>query len=178
MWEKMKQYTANLLVDGIVQGVGFRPTIYRLAKVMKLNGYVRNMGNIVEIVVQGTYDDIKLFIDQIQEHKPIRSEINNIHVDIHEQTTPKYNDFTIVNSSNEISGTAVIPPDMSICDECLDEILDTNNQHYYYPFTACTNCGPRFTIIDEVPYDRKNTTMKKFPLCKHCNQEYTNPLDR
>lgn len=176
----MKKYTARLLVDGIVQGVGFRPTVYRLAKVMGLNGYVRNMGNIVEIIIQATDDDIVLFVDQLQEHKPIRSEINNIKVEIIGEITQEeeYTDFTIVESSNKISGSAVIPPDMSICDECLSEILDTQDQHYYYPFTACTNCGPRFTLIDEVPYDRKNTTMDDFPLCSYCADEYTNPLNR
>lgn len=176
----MKEYTAYLLVDGIVQGVGFRPTVYRLAKLMNLTGHVRNMGNIVEIIIQGTYDDIKLFVDELQEYKPVRSEINNIDVEIKGEVTPetKYDDFTIKESSDKISGSAVIPPDISICDECLNEILDINNRHYYYPFTACTNCGPRFTVIDKVPYDRKNTTMDDFPLCTHCEEEYTNPLDR
>ena len=119
----MKEYTAYLLVDGIVQGVGFRPTVYRLAKVMNLTGYVRNMGNIVEILIQGSYDDIKLFVDNLQEHKPIRSEINNIQLNIEDEVTSndKYDDFTIINSSDKISGSAVIPPDMTICDECLDE---------------------------------------------------------
>ena len=176
----MKEYTAYLLVDGIVQGVGFRPTVYRLAKVMNLNGYVRNMGNIVEIEIQGTYDDINLFVDELQEHKPVRSEINDIKLEIKGEVTEqnKYTDFTIIESSNKISGSAVIPPDMSICDECLEEILNTEDQHYYYPFTACTNCGPRFTLIDEVPYDRKNTTMNDFPLCSFCDKEYTDPLNR
>lgn len=174
----MKEYTAILLVEGIVQGVGFRPTVYRLAKDMNLTGYIRNMGNIVEIVIQATKNDIDTFVKRLEQDKPIRSEINNIQVDIKEQVTHKYADFTIVESSDEISGSAVIPPDMSICDTCLDEVLDMNNRHYYYPFTACTDCGPRFTLIDKVPYDRKNTTMDEFPLCNDCNEEYTNPLDR
>lgn len=176
----MTEYNGYLLVDGIVQGVGFRPTVYRLAKVMNLTGYVRNMGNIVEILIQGPYDDITLFVDQLQEHKPVRSEINNIKVDIKERTNndKKYDDFSIINSSDKISGSAVIPPDMSICDNCLKEVLDDTNQHYYYPFTACTDCGPRFTLIESVPYDRENTTMNEFPLCSYCEEEYTNPLDR
>lgn len=176
----MKKYTACLLVDGIVQGVGFRPTVYRLAKVMKLNGYVRNMGNIVEIIIQATQDDINLFVDELQEHKPVRSEINNIQVEIRGEVTPenRYKDFTIIESSNQISGSAVIPPDMSICDKCLEEILSDTDQHYYYPFTACTDCGPRFTLIREVPYDRKNTTMDEFPLCTYCDREYSDPLNR
>ena len=176
----MDEYNGYLLVEGIVQGVGFRPTVYRLAKVMNLTGYVRNMGNIVEILIQGTYDDINLFVDELYEHKPIRSQINNIKVDIKDKVNPndKYDDFTIIESSDKISGSAVIPPDMSICDKCLDEILNDKDQHYYYPFTACTDCGPRFTLIDKIPYDRKNTTMNEFPLCDYCNEEYTNPLNR
>jgi hydrogenase maturation protein HypF len=176
----MDEYNAYLLVEGIVQGVGFRPTVYRLAKVMNLTGYVRNMGNIVEILIQGPYEDINLFVDELYEHKPVRSQINNIKVDIQDKISPedKYDDFSIIESSDEISGSAVIPPDMSICDTCLEEILNDKDQHYYYPFTACTDCGPRFTLIDKIPYDRKNTTMDEFPLCDYCNQEYTDPLNR
>ena len=177
----MVEYTAKLLVEGIVQGVGFRPTVYRLAKLMNLTGYVRNMGNIVEIILQGPYDDITLFADTLQEKKPPRSEINNIKIDFQGQidnNTKIYDDFIIIESSNKVSGSAVIPPDMSICQECLDEILNMNDRHYYYPFTACTNCGPRFTVIDDVPYDRKNTTMDDFPLCNSCSDEYSDPIDR
>ena len=176
----MDEYNGYLLVEGIVQGVGFRPTVYRLAKLMNLTGYVRNMGNIVEILIQGPYDDINLFVDELYEHKPVQSQINNIQVDIQDKVTEenKYADFTIIESSDKISGSAVIPPDMSICDTCLAEILNDKDQHYYYPFTACTDCGPRFTLIDKIPYDRKNTTMDEFPLCDFCNEEYSNPLNR
>ncbi|MCD7781784.1 MAG: carbamoyltransferase HypF [Methanosphaera sp.] len=177
----MVNYTAKLLVEGIVQGVGFRPTVYRLAKVMNLTGYVRNMGNIVEIIIQGPYDDITLFAQELEEHKPPRSEIHNITITFQEEVDENskiYDDFVIIESSDEVSGSAVIPPDMSICQECLDEILYMNNRHYYYPFTACTNCGPRFTVIKDVPYDRQNTTMDDFPLCNSCSDEYHDPIDR
>lgn len=175
----MKEYTAYLLVDGIVQGVGFRPTVYRIAKSLDLTGYVRNMGNIVEIVLQGSYDNINSFVDNLQKNKPVRSEINNITLDIQcESDSEKYIDFKIIDSSSEISGSAVIPPDICICEECLSETLNIEDRHYHYPFTACTNCGPRFTVIDTIPYDRKNTTMTHFPLCKSCDEEYHNPLDR
>lgn len=175
----MKEYTAYLLVDGIVQGVGFRPTVYRIAKSLDLTGYVRNMGNIVEIVLQGSYDNINSFVDNLQENKPVRSEINNITIDIQSgNNSDKYTDFKIITSSSEISGSAVIPPDISICDECLNETLNSEDRHYHYPFTACTNCGPRFTVINTIPYDRKNTTMTYFPLCKSCDEEYHDPLDR
>lgn len=174
------KYTASLLVEGIVQGVGFRPTVYRIAKALNLNGYVRNMGNIVEIIIQGKQETIDQFIQDLQTKKPIRSTINNIEADIQpvDENTKIYDDFSIKESSDAISGTSVIPPDMSICDECLDEIYNNTDRHYQYPFTACTNCGPRFTLIRDVPYDRKNTTMDEFPLCEDCLKEYYNPENR
>ena len=111
----MKKVNAYLLVDGIVQGVGFRPTVYRIAKSMNLNGYVRNMGNIVEILIQATKEEVEQFVENLKENKPVRSEINNITIETKEETTTeKYDDFTIINSSDKISGSAVIPPDMSI----------------------------------------------------------------
>lgn len=172
------KYMASLLVEGIVQGVGFRPTVYRIAKSMNLTGYVRNMGNIVEILIEGTKTDVENFPDELKQRKPIRSQINNIKIDIKQQDTSNYDDFIIKESSDNLSGSAVIPPDMSICDECLNEIFTQDDRHNKYPFTACTNCGPRFTLIDKVPYDRKNTTMDEFPLCNECNDEYEDPIDR
>lgn len=173
-------YTASLLIEGVVQGVGFRPTVYKIATSMNLTGYVRNMGNIVEIKIQGEKDTIDKFIKQLQIRKPVRSTINNIKTNIQpdDKNTTTYQSFTIKESSDAISGTSIIPPDMNICDECLEEIYDPNNHHYQYPFTACTNCGPRFTLISDVPYDRKNTTMEDFPLCENCLKEYHNPQNR
>ena len=89
-----------------------------------------------------------------------------------------YTDFTIKESADDFAGTSVIPPDVAICDNCLEEINDPQNRRYKYPFNACTDCGPRFTVIENVPYDRDNTTMEDFPLCDECKIEYTNPLDR
>ncbi|MDO5851045.1 MAG: carbamoyltransferase HypF [Methanobacteriaceae archaeon] len=173
-------YNAQLFVEGIVQGVGFRPTVYRLAQDMKLNGYVRNMGNIVEIQLQATKEDIIKFRDELLENKPILSEINNIKIDIQDpvNNSNKYPDFKIIESSIKNEGNAIIPPDISICSKCLNQIHDKADHHYQYPFTSCTDCGPRFTIIENIPYDRKNTTMKEYDLCSKCEDEYTNPLDR
>lgn len=86
--------------------------------------------------------------------------------------------FNILESSSNFSGASVIPPDLAVCDNCLDEMNDQNNRRYKYPFTACTDCGPRFTLIESVPYDRSRTTMDEFPLCYECNTEYENPSDR
>ncbi|MGL6297753.1 MAG: carbamoyltransferase HypF, partial [Methanobacteriaceae archaeon] len=171
--------TARIKVDGIVQGVGFRPNIYRLATALKLKGYVKNLGNIVEIVVQGEESVIKQFLDDVKIKTPPIAKINNINVewDI-DTTTSNYNNFQIYESSDEFSGTSVIPADIATCDDCLDDMNNPTSSRHNYPFTACTDCGPRFTVIKSLPYDRDKTTMDEFPLCDKCMVEYTNPLDR
>ena len=175
--EKVK--TTKVLVEGIVQGVGFRPFIYRIATELELAGYVRNLGNVVEIIIQGSDDQIDNFIFKLQNELPPIAKINNLETEeIESDETEKYADFTIKESSDSFSGTSVIPPDLAICDKCLEEINDPNNRRYNYPFNACTDCGPRFTVIENVPYDRDKTTMDDFPLCEECEVEYKNPLDR
>ncbi|MBQ2962467.1 carbamoyltransferase HypF [Methanobrevibacter sp.] len=169
--------TRKVLVEGIVQGVGFRPFIYRIATELKLVGYVRNLGNVVEIIIQGSDEQIADFIYKLQNELPPIAKINNLETeDLVE--AEEYADFTIKESSDSFSGTSVIPPDLAICDKCLEEINDPNNRRYNYPFNACTDCGPRFTVIENVPYDRDKTTMDDFPLCDECEVEYKNPLDR
>ena len=169
--------TKKVLVEGIVQGVGFRPFVYRIATELELVGYVRNLGNVVEIIIQGSSDQISNFINKLQNELPPIAKINNLETEELEDEE-KYVDFTIKESSDSFSGTSVIPPDLAICDKCLEEINDPNNRRYNYPFNACTDCGPRFTVIENVPYDRDKTTMDDFPLCPECEIEYKNPLDR
>ena len=169
--------TTKVLVEGIVQGVGFRPFVYRIATELELAGYVRNLGNVVEIIIQGSDDKIADFIYKLQNELPPIAKINNLETEELENIE-HYSDFTIKESSDSFSGTSVIPPDLAICDKCLEEINDPNNRRYNYPFNACTDCGPRFTVIENVPYDRDKTTMDDFPLCEECEIEYTNPLDR
>ena len=169
--------TEKVLVEGIVQGVGFRPFVYRIATELELVGYVRNLGNVVEIVIQGSDDKIADFIYKLQNELPPIAKINNLETEELENEE-EYADFTIKESSDSFSGTSVIPPDLAICDKCLEEINDPNNRRYNYPFNACTDCGPRFTVIENVPYDRDKTTMDDFPLCDECEVEYKNPLDR
>ncbi|WP_292461261.1 carbamoyltransferase HypF [Methanothermococcus sp.] len=173
----------RIIVKGIVQGVGFRPFVYRIAKNNNLKGYVKNMGNYVEIVVMGNKDDINSFLDDLMTKKPPLAQINEINVfDELDESNYKfnYNDFIIEksqeNKGNKEEGT--IPPDVAICEDCLKEIMDKNDRRYRYPFTACTNCGARFTIVKELPYDRENTSMDEFPLCEDCLNEYENPIDR
>lgn len=164
----------KILTQGIVQGVGFRPYVYRLATSLDLNGYVRNLGNVVEIILEGS--EIELFIKRLQNELPPIARIDSIEVlDIDESN---FTDFKIIESSDSYSGVSVIPPDIAICDSCLDEIRNPTDRRYKYPFNACTDCGPRFTVIDSVPYDREKTSMDKFPLCDDCLIEYRNPSNR
>ncbi len=169
--------TEKVLVEGIVQGVGFRPFVYRIATELELTGYVRNLGNVVEIIIQGSNEQISDFIFKLKNELPPIAKINNLETEELEDDD-EYADFTIKESSDSFSGTSVIPPDLAICDKCLEEINDPNNRRYNYPFNACTDCGPRFTVIENVPYDRDKTTMDDFPLCEDCEVEYKNPLDR
>ena len=169
--------TEKVLVEGIVQGVGFRPFVYRIATELELAGYVRNLGNVVEIIIQGSDEKIVDFIFKLQNELPPIAKINNLETE-ELSDEEEYADFTIKESSDSFSGTSVIPPDLAICDKCLEEINDPNNRRYNYPFNACTDCGPRFTVIENVPYDRDKTTMDDFPLCDECEVEYKNPLDR
>ena len=173
--------TKQILVEGIVQGVGFRPFVYRIATEASLNGYVRNLGNVVEIILQGSHQDMEEFLFNLQNKLPPIAKINNIETRALNEEDEKYDDysdFVIRESADDFAGTSVIPPDVAICDNCLEEINDPQNRRYKYPFNACTDCGPRFTVIKNVPYDRDNTTMEDFPLCDECEIEYTNPLDR
>lgn len=169
--------TEKVLVEGIVQGVGFRPFVYRIATELELAGYVRNLGNVVEIIIQGSDEKIADFIFKLQNELPPIAKINNLETE-ELADEEEYADFTIKESSDSFSGTSVIPPDLAICDKCLEEINDPNNRRYNYPFNACSDCGPRFTVIENVPYDRDKTTMDDFPLCDECEVEYKNPLDR
>jgi hydrogenase maturation protein HypF len=170
---------AEIKVSGIVQGVGFRPFIYRTAVKNGLVGYVRNRGDaVVEIVVEGKKANVAQFIEQLKEEKPSLAQIYNITAD-YEGEEEGFNEFTIMKSSGEaeLSGS-VIPPDVSICDECLRELRDTENRRFDYFFITCTDCGPRYTIIRELPYDRPNTTMQEFQMCDQCAKEYGDPSNR
>jgi len=169
----------KIKVTGIVQGVGFRPFIYRIAVKNGLNGYVRNRGDAgVEILVEGREHDIKNFLRDLHEKKPPLAQIYEA-ITTRLEGKSEYEKFTIYKSSEEaeLSGS-VIPPDIAICDECLRELRDPKDARYEYFFITCTNCGPRYTIIDRLPYDRENTTMRDFPMCSFCQSEYTNPLNR
>lgn len=163
-----------ILTQGIVQGVGFRPYVYRLAADLNLKGYVRNLGNVVEIVIEGEKTDD--FVKRLPQELPPIAKIDSM--EVNEIKPENYSDFEIIESGDSYSGVSVIPPDIAICDKCLEEIRDPQNRRYKYPFNACTDCGPRFTVIESVPYDRERTSMDEFPLCDECLVEYRQPLDR
>ena len=161
------------LINGIVQGVGFRPTVYKIAKKLNLKGYVLNSGGGVVIEVEGENKD--KFLDTLKQNLPPLAKIETIKLE--KLKEKHYSDFEIRYSKNTQKTTS-ISPDIAVCDECLKEMFDKNNRRYLYPFINCTNCGPRYTIIEDIPYDRKNTSMKKFKMCDECYEEYTNPLNR
>ena len=174
-----KKLRLKVNVIGIVQGVGFRPFVYRLANKHGLTGYVRNRGDAgVEILIEGPKTRVDAFLNDLRPKQPPIAQIQDIiTTTLHEKN--KYSEFSINKSSDEaeLSGST-IPPDIAICNECLKELRDPNDPRYEYFFITCTNCGPRFTILEKLPYDRENTTMSEFPLCGLCQKEYNDPLNR
>jgi len=170
---------AEIKVSGIVQGVGFRPFIYRTAVENGLLGYVQNRGDAhVEIAVEGKRDSIKRFLKDLKEKRPPLARIYDIAVTYNEDKN-EFTQFTILKSSEaaDLSGS-VTPPDVSICDQCASELRNSQNPRHDYFFITCTDCGPRYTIIEKIPYDRPLTTMKDFKMCPFCQREYRDPANR
>jgi hydrogenase maturation protein HypF len=166
----------RISVAGIVQGVGFRPFIYRIAHREALTGFVLNNPQGVEIEVEGELRRLSAFLSAIVNEKPVQARVDTMtanFVDTRDDT-----EFIIEESSASAERTTLISPDIATCEDCLKEMKDAGDRRYRYPFTNCTNCGPRYTIIRSVPYDRRNTTMNVFPLCPECGREYTDPLNR
>jgi hydrogenase maturation protein HypF len=167
-------------VTGIVQGVGFRPFVYRVATDLSLTGYVLNLGDAgVRIIVEGKKKDIEKLIGELETRPPSISRVDSVTVDW-SKSMDSFDDFIIEKSSTKMgTGSAPeIPPDIAICNECIREMRDPRSRWYSYPFTSCAACGPRYSTITCLPYDRPNTTMIEFPLCNACNTGYTSPLDR
>lgn len=166
----------HITIRGAVQGVGFRPFIFRLADELHLKGWVLNSSHGVYIEVEGEQNILDNFILRIKKEKPPLSYIQSLESRYLDPIG--YNTFEIRKSIKEETKSAIILPDIATCPECLKEIFDPSNRRYLYPFTNCTNCGPRYSIIESLPYDRPNTTMKSFIMCNECLQEYENPLNR
>ncbi|MGA2202309.1 MAG: carbamoyltransferase HypF [Terriglobales bacterium] len=163
-------------VSGIVQGVGFRPYVYRLATSRRLRGAIRNTSAGVTIEIQGPAEAVQDFVERLPAEAPPLARITSLTV--HDVPCNNDRDFLIVHSHEGEEVRTLISPDVAICLDCLRELFDQNDRRYRYPFINCTNCGPRFTIIRDIPYDRPSTSMAMFPMCPACLAEYENPLDR
>lgn len=169
-------YRIKIEIKGTVQGVGFRPFIYNLAKSIGVKGYVSNTPQGVIIEAEGNSDLLEIFKEKIKKEKPEISYIQSFNVEV--LNTKNYKDFIIHQSEIKGIPDALVLPDLATCDKCLQDIFAPENRRYMYPFTNCTNCGPRFSIIKSLPYDRTRTTMKNFKMCPECKAEYENPNDR
>lgn len=169
----------NILIRGIVQGVGFRPFVYKLATELNLTGIVANENEGVRIEIEGPDATINDFIQKIKSAHPPRAVITEISViDEDSSTVKKYETFEIHKTVTKDHKNTIIPPDYAVCDTCLKEISDSQNLRFRYPFTSCTDCGPRYSIIRTIPYDRSETTMAEFPMCSQCQLEYDDPNNR
>ncbi len=174
---KHKQQGVEILVRGTVQGVGFRPFIYNLACRFGISGTVTNTGDGVVITAAGPSDRLDLFAAAIAAEAPPLSTITAIQSRPLNAAVPT-GTFAILPSSASASATTAIPPDVALCDDCLKELLDPADRRFHYPFINCTNCGPRFTIVRTIPYDRPGTSMQVFPMCPDCLTEYHDPGNR
>jgi len=167
---------SRIAIEGIVQGVGFRPFIYNLAQSHHLKGYILNNPQGVLIEAEGEEAHLESFLKEIPEKLPPQAFI----VRLKEERLPPLNftAFEIRESTTQNQRTLLISPDLAICGECLEELFNPHDRRYRYPFINCTNCGPRYTIIDDIPYDRPLTSMKSFQMCPECQREYDDPSDR
>jgi hydrogenase maturation protein HypF len=168
--------TYRIHIQGIVQGVGFRPLVYRIAKKMNIQGTVSNSGDGVVIHCTSCPTCVETFVDVITKHPPEKAVIT--HVEFSETKSQEYSRFSIIESSDSGNGELRVTPDYAICPDCMNEVLDPKNRRFHYPFITCTNCGPRYSIITKMPYDRHLTTMEPFHMCESCTHEYNDPTDR
>ncbi len=166
----------RVCVRGIVQGVGFRPFVYNLAQANNLSGFVLNSSSGVTIELEGSDERITAFLEVLRTKPPALAQIEEIRVD--DLTPSGGSSFEIRQSQTEEDEFVLVSPDVCTCAQCLQEVFDAGNRRHAYPFTNCTNCGPRYTIIQDIPYDRPKTTMARFPMCPDCEGEYHDPANR
>ena len=171
-----EKITRRIRVYGIVQGVGFRPTVSRHAVKNEITGSVCNKGPYVEIFAQGPEAQLDGFLDDLKNRPPKRAAILKMNIESEEHPVP-YKTFEIIESE-KTKGEIFVSPDIAICEECKEEMYDSANRRYLHPFINCTCCGPRLTILDSLPYDRERTSMKEFPMCPECESEYHDPATR
>lgn len=171
----------HIHVTGIVQGVGMRPFVYREAMAHGICGWVLNAGDGVHIEAHACAEAVDGFVAALSEHAPAAARVERVDIADLEPggwSTADEQGFHIVASQDQTAHTTLVSPDIATCDDCLRELFDPADRRYHYPFINCTNCGPRFTIIRSLPYDRAATSMNRFPMCPECAAEYANPLDR
>jgi hydrogenase maturation protein HypF len=173
--EPSKVARLKMTIRGAVQGVGFRPFVYRLATELALNGWVSNTARGVFVEVEGAREKLDRFLLRVEQEKPAISFIQSLESSF---ADPVGYDCFEIRKSEGGEKTALVLPDIATCPECLREIFEPGNRRFGYPFTNCTNCGPRYTIIESLPYDRPSTTMKKFTMCPECAREYSDPANR
>ncbi len=167
-----------VVVDGVVQGVGFRPFVWRLASELGLTGSVRNTGGGVEIEVAGDAAALRALVARLRTDAPAPARVDTVAVAVADPGTLDATGFTIAESVAATTDERLFPPDLAACPDCLREVADPTDRRYRYPFTNCTRCGPRATIIDDLPYDRSATTMRGFSMCPQCAAEYADPANR
>jgi hydrogenase maturation protein HypF len=165
-----------ITVTGVVQGVGFRPFVFRVAKELGLKGSVSNTASGVKIHIEGKKEKIDKFIEYLKSNPPPLAKVESINVE--ELELARFERFEIISSDSKSEKVTSVSPDVTLCEECLKELRDPANRRYAYPFINCTNCGPRYTITKTVPYDRPNTSMAKFEMCPECKREYEDPMNR
>ncbi len=163
-------------IQGIVQGVGFRPFVYQQAITGNLTGHVTNTSQGVELEIEGESETVENFLQTVRNNPPPLAHITGLQY----SPLPLINDpqFSILQSIIQPERSALISPDIATCPDCLRELRDPTDRRYQYPFINCTNCGPRYTIIQDIPYDRPKTTMAAFTMCDECAEEYHSPLNR
>ena len=166
----------QILCTGIVQGVGFRPTVFRLATEMRLTGWVCNGPDGVEIEVEGENGVPQRFAERLQRELPPLAKVTSLA--IHELELVGDPEFTVRETEQGVRKNALVPPDTRICPDCEAEMASETDRRHQFAFTICTNCGPRFSLVRKLPYDRDQTSMACFPLCPDCEAEYKNPRDR
>jgi len=177
-------FQRKIIIIGAVQGVGFRPFVYKLAQQFGLFGEVYNDSSGVVVVIQDTPPEkLDEFLLSLRKNAPKLATIIDVIIEDGLQVARAYDDFTISQSQSQSQSSrgrasTLVLPDVCVCDDCVSDISSKTNLRYNYPFTNCTNCGPRFSIVKGLPYDRKSTSMSVFPMCRQCKQEYQNPLDR
>ena len=169
--------TWHIHINGIVQGVGFRPFVYQLAREMQVDGYVKNGNDGVHIFINASEGDANVILQKIKQAPPAKSKI--ISIKLHKTADENFTNFSIdVEDEDRYQKRVLIAPDVAMCTACRKELHDESNRRYRYPFITCTQCGPRYSIMKSIPYERENTSMEYFDMCGDCSAEYDDTFGR